>query len=172
MVKVHITNQQAEVRVPRTGIRAVARAAGKGPWDGCSLSVAVIGEEAMAALNHRHTGREGATDVLAFALADGDPPGENLVGEVVVCASCARREAEARGVAPEEELLLYAAHGVLHLLGYDDATRDGRSRMYAREDEILRAAGVRNVRGRPRGDGAMRDRSGGTMRKGKKTKDG
>ena len=55
----------------------------------------------MAGLNRRFTGRRGETDVLAFPLADGPSPARAVtVGEIVVNASLAAREARARGARP------------------------------------------------------------------------
>ena len=61
---------------------------------------------------------------------------------MVASAETARREAAARGLAPEDELLLYVVHGVLHLLGFDDHAPADRRRMRAAERKALRAAGV------------------------------
>ena len=146
MITVEIANRQKSLRVPGASIRRVVRLAGRGAWDGGTVSVSVLDHDEMVALNRRFTGRDKDTDVLAFPLDDGETPPDRVVGEIVVCASRALREARARGVAPAEELLLYVAHGAAHLLGYDDHAAADRRRMYAREEEILQGAGVRNVR--------------------------
>ena len=49
----------------------------------------------------------------------------------------AAREAQARGLPFEEELLRYVVHGTLHLLGYDDHDDADRERMHARQEELL-----------------------------------
>ena len=90
----------------------------------------------MAELHERYAGVPGPTDVLAFPLAD-DPV---LLGEVLVSAETARREAAARGHPAYDELLLYAVHGVLHLVGHDDHEPADRRRMRAG-----RAAGAGRV---------------------------
>ncbi len=95
-----------------------------------SVSVAVVDDAAMADLNRRHRRRRGTTDVLAFPLGDEtDADEERLLGEVVVSGELAAREAASRGIAPGKELELYVAHGVLHLVGYDDQTPDERHKM-------------------------------------------
>ncbi len=102
------------------------------------LSVALVGDEEMTALNGRFLGRAEVTDVLAFPYsAEGEP----LAGEVVVNAELAAREAAGRGHGAREELLLYLVHGLLHLLGYDDHSAPDRRRMRRREAEVLAAAG-------------------------------
>lgn len=114
----------------------VLRAEGRGE---VGLSVSVVDDEAMAALHERYSGIAGPTDVLAFPLEDEVPGPEALLGEVVVSADTAAREAEARGLPFARELLLYVAHGVLHLLGYDDHDEEERNRMHARQEELLDA---------------------------------
>lgn len=63
------------------------------------------------------------------------------LGEVVVCVDRARTQADAAGHPVRTEVALLAAHGVLHLLGYDDRTRRGAARMMARARALLAEAG-------------------------------
>ena len=90
----------------------------------------------MKRLNRSYTGRDGLTDVLAFAQDEKD-----LLGDVVICPAKAMAESEVRSSSPMDELLLYAVHGTLHLLGYDDQG-DEAEEMYAKEDDILKRLGV------------------------------
>lgn len=125
------------------------------------VSVAVVDDAHIARLNKRHLNHEGATDVLAFDLredertagfnpcpATADPcrlrPAADLHvdGEIIVSADTAERVARERGHGLEAELALYAVHGALHLLGYDDHTQQAAARMHELEDEILSAIGV------------------------------
>ncbi len=66
----------------------------------------------------------------------------SVEGEIVVSADTAAREARGRGHSFEAELALYAVHGTLHLLGYDDDNEQAAARMHELEDEILGAIGV------------------------------
>jgi probable rRNA maturation factor len=145
MIKVEICDRQDVMKAPRPMIRKLVRLVGEKLWQGCVVSVALVDEDEMTALNQRYTGRRGDADVLAFPLQDG-APGDDTVGEIVVCASRACKEALARGIEPQEELMLYVVHGAAHLAGFDDLTTLGRRHMYAREEDILRRAGVRNAR--------------------------
>ncbi|MFC1671623.1 rRNA maturation RNase YbeY [Planctomycetota bacterium] len=105
---------------------------------GCtkSVSVALVDADEMKKLNRSYKGRDDLTDVLAFPMGKG-----KLLGDVVVCPAKAKMEADARSCEPMSELLLYAVHGTLHLLGYDDQGEEAEE-MYAKEDEILGAFGV------------------------------
>jgi probable rRNA maturation factor len=65
--------------------------------------------------------------------------------------------AKERKIPPDREVLLYAIHGMLHLLGHDDKTARGYRTMHRTEDELLTELGLgpvfapaKTVRGRPR----------------------
>jgi len=76
--------------------------------------------------------------VLAFAYgAPEDPVVDEELGEVIVSAETAAREAGLRRKTPEKELDLYVVHGLLHLLGYDDASPGKARVMRHREKELL-----------------------------------
>ena len=65
----------------------------------------------------------------------GDPP--TLLGDVVVCATVAHRQASERGLPADDELALLVVHGVLHLLDYDHAETEEATVMRRREQELL-----------------------------------
>ena len=107
----------------------------------CELSLAMVGDRAMADLHVQFMGIEGPTDVLTFPLEHDD--GGNVVsGEVVICVPEAARQAKERKITVEFELLLYALHGMLHLCGFDDKTAPGFRMMHKKEDEILTRIGL------------------------------
>jgi probable rRNA maturation factor len=114
-------------------VRAVLRA--EGVTD-AEISVALLGDSAIAELNERYLAHPGPTDVLSFPLhADGAPP----LGDVYIGVDQARRQAAEFGVAAREEVLRLAVHGTLHVLGYDHpegADREG-CEMYRRQEELL-----------------------------------
>ena len=104
----------------------------------------VIGPDTtLRELNRQFRGVDAPTDVLSFAMLEGDvltdmPPGMPMyLGDVIVSYPRAREQARAAGHSIEEELNLLIVHGVLHLLGYDHDTEDRRKRMWARQETIL-----------------------------------
>jgi probable rRNA maturation factor len=100
-----------------------------------SISVAIVDDATIRALNRVHLDHDCATDVISFGLSDpGDP---ELSGEIVVSAETAAASAALLGVSPRDELVLYVAHGLLHLCGFDDLTPTGRSRMRQEEQHVL-----------------------------------
>lgn len=107
------------------------------------LSVAIVGDRRMATLHQRFSNTPGTTDVLTFDLRE---PGQHtLEGELILCRDQARRQARRRGHDVRLELLLYAVHGLLHLLGHDDHHPAGYRRMHQVEDRLLASLGLGRV---------------------------
>ena len=104
------------------------------------LSLLLVDETTIAALNAEHMGKEGPTDVLAFPI---DEPGESppgapaILGDVVLCPAVATRQAPQYGRSAHGELQLLTVHGILHLLGMDHADTAGEREMFGRTDELL-----------------------------------
>jgi probable rRNA maturation factor len=125
------------------------------------VSVLLVGDRRIRALNREWRGQDRATDVLSFALSD--PPGIGpLLGDVVMSVETAARRARAEGRPVSRELERYLAHGLLHLLGYDHERREDARRMAAKEaalarDEGLVGAALRDDR-RERRAGADKER--------------
>jgi len=113
------------------------------------IGLAVADDNEMARLNRAHLDHEGPTDVIAFDMRD-NVESDEVEGEIIISAETAVREAEARGHDPAAELALYAVHGVLHLLGYDDHGDEQAERMHEVEDEILGSVGLGPVYGAAR----------------------
>jgi len=95
------------------------------------VSVLLTDDRDIAELNLIYRGVDRPTDVLAF------PQDETLLGDVVISVETAKRQAEERGKPLDDELDLLVAHGLLHLLGYDDDTPEGLERMNARAAQVL-----------------------------------
>ena len=102
------------------------------------VSIAVVGDVTMRRLNRDFHDADRTTDVLAFPY---DAELDGTEGELVLCAPEARRQAARRGLPELTELLLYAAHGTLHLLGERDATPDEAARMRRLEQKALERLG-------------------------------
>ena len=105
------------------------------------LSLALVSARDIARLHGQFMNDPTPTDVLTFEL-DHDARGRVTSGEVVVCAAVAARRARLHGNPVENELLLYALHGMLHLCGYDDRAAGAFKIMHAKEDQILTRLGV------------------------------
>lgn len=104
------------------------------------LSLSAVGSGEMAGLNARYLGRDGPTDVLAFPMAE-EGAGGFLLGDVVICPEVIEHEKPRYGVEEGREPEYVAAHGVLHLMGYDDSDEAGAAMMDRRLREILGLVG-------------------------------
>jgi len=123
-----------------------------------SLGLSLVGDAEIAALNTDWRGKDGPTDVLAFAAQDDDldgapplplPPqdddddhagadGEPLeLGDIVISLETAARQAGAHGHSLEHELLFLASHGLLHLLGWDHPDETALAAMLSRQEALL-----------------------------------
>jgi len=77
--------------------------------------------------------------VLSFDLSS---HGSGVVAQIIVCSDVAVRQARARGLGPQRELMLYIVHGLLHVLGYDDTNQQLAEKMYARQEQLLQEFGA------------------------------
>jgi probable rRNA maturation factor len=134
-----VTNSQRRVAVSRArlarsaqrALAAVGRRAG-------AVDVLVVDDAAIKRLNRLHRGVGRRTDVLAYPLETPGTPSP-LVGQIVISAETARRQARRLDVPLATELDLLVTHGVLHLVGYDDRDPVEARLMHERERRILSA---------------------------------
>ena len=101
-----------------------------------AMTVAIVPDSRVRALNLRFRRKDRPTDVLSFPA---DEPGQ--LGDVVIASGVARRQAALAGHSMATELRVLALHGLLHLLGYDHETDDGQMRRIERR--LRRAGGLR-----------------------------
>lgn len=113
----------------------IVRAPGLSRWLGSvaparargNVSVAIVPDTRVRLLNRQYRKQDVPTDVLSF------PSGERgRLGDIVIAAGVARRQARAAGHSLQTELRVLALHGLLHLLGYDHERDDGRMARYER----------------------------------------
>jgi probable rRNA maturation factor len=138
-----IDNRQHRVPVTRTRLaRAAARALAAVGRAGATVEVAVVDDAEIRRLNRRHRGIARRTDVLAFPLEAPEAPGQ-LLGQIVISAETARRQARQVNVPLALELDLLVTHGTLHLVGYDDRDPLEADLMHRRERAIMARAPAR-----------------------------
>ena len=121
------------VRVPGLArwLQSVAPARARG-----AMTVAIVPDARVRALNRRYRRHDAPTDVLSFPAEE-----RGELGDVVIALGVARRQATAAGHSLGTELRLLALHGLLHLLGYDHEQDDGR--MLRLERRLRRRGGLR-----------------------------
>lgn len=100
------------------------------------LSIAIVSDARMRALNRQFRGKDKVTDVLSFPAET-----RGFLGDIVIAAGVARRQAREAGHSVQTECRVLALHGLLHLLGYDHESDDGT--MARVEARLRNKAGLR-----------------------------
>jgi probable rRNA maturation factor len=127
-----LSNQQKEVRVRVRPLLRRLKAAlpllpGPLPEQIDAIEIILIDRVVMARVHGDFLGDPTQTDVITFPY-----------GEILVCPAVAREQSPGHGLAMEEEVLLYALHGLLHLAGYDDTTPALARRMARAQGRLFR----------------------------------
>ncbi|MDP2921902.1 MAG: rRNA maturation RNase YbeY [Candidatus Omnitrophota bacterium] len=138
-MKIDIQNLQSIIKLDKAKIteRAGAVLSAMSEPD-AELSLVFVNDMYIRNLNWKYRRIDSATDVLAFPMRDSRGLSGSILGDVVISVETARREAKKRKKDFQEELDLYLAHGILHLLGYDDEKPRARKKMREKEKELLR----------------------------------
>jgi len=101
------------------------------------VSVVIVDDAEIHALNREWRGKDKPTDVLSWPQTEPGEPLSDYLGDVVISRDTAERQAAARGWELDDELALLLVHGILHLLGHEDDTEEGAETMKAIERRIL-----------------------------------
>lgn len=108
------------------------------------VTVAIVPDARVRALNRAYRAKDKATDVLSFPgpKPRAQRPEPAFLGDIVIARGVARRQARDAGHPESTEWRVLALHGLLHLLGYDHETDNGR--MARVEARLRRAGGLSN----------------------------
>lgn len=132
-----IVNPGAFDRVPEASVRtAVLHTLADADVGEGEVSVTMLADDAIRALNREYLFEDRPTDVIAFSLGDES----RLMGDVYVGLEQAARQAAAVGIGLEEELVRLSIHGTLHVLGHDHPEGAERtdSPMYRLQERLVR----------------------------------
>ena len=109
------------------------------------VSVAFCDDNHIHELNRDFRQVDRPTDVLSFALNEGDEPdivdgpAEELLGDIIISVDTLVRQAEEYGHSVERELAYLTVHGFMHLMGYDHQTEADKLEMRQEEEAVLGA---------------------------------
>lgn len=117
-------------------------------WTRAALSLVLTDDEGIRPVHKEFLNDDSPTDVISFSQLEGEGPqplweGLVFLGDLVISAETASREAARRGHSLRYELCFYICHGLLHFEGFDDRTPALRRRMFRIQEAVLAAAGIR-----------------------------
>jgi probable rRNA maturation factor len=105
----------------------------------CELSVTFVDDVEMEELHIKWMDEPGTTDVLSFPMDM--PEGKHdpvTLGDIVIDPIVAANQAAAAGHSTEHEIYILAAHGLLHIMGYDHADKDEEKIMFELQETIVK----------------------------------
>lgn len=104
------------------------------------FNIILVDEEEIHTLNRDYRGVDRKTDVITFALEDGDGfknPEIRMLGDIYLCVPVAYEQAEIYGHSRIREICFLSTHGILHLLGYDHMNEEDEKEMFSLQEELL-----------------------------------
>lgn len=123
-----------DARIEKVVQLVLAAESADGDW---TVGVVFVDDAEMQRMHRDFMGLDEPTDIMTFPT---DPEEDGtLGGDLIISADTAAANAAEHGQTTAQELEFLIAHGMLHLLGWDDQTPDERAAMLARQTEILGA---------------------------------
>ena len=157
-MKVSIRNEQNKIEVTKELRDLIKKVLKNGLSymefdDNSEISIMLVDNEEIHALNKLHRGIDRPTDVLSFPMfeynedgkidmeeCDLGENGEILLGDIVISLERAKEQAEEYGHSFDREVGFLTAHSLLHLLGYDHMEPAEEKEMFALQEEILKVS--------------------------------
>lgn len=154
---IQIVNLQRKIKLDTASLKqfTIELAASVSEATGCTFTVAFIGDNRMKQLNEMFRSKNSTTDVLSFPHEpddfagstdfspqppEGGTPSSVFLGDIVISAEQANKQAAENGLDLETEVKQLILHGLLHLCGYDHVTDNGE--MNERELELRTVVGI------------------------------
>ena len=147
---VTLENTQKRITIPKDLLETITKAMNivakrekLSPNTEVDITIVTNGE--IHKLNKAYRGVDRPTDVLSFALDEGEEEpalaesdAEHLLGDIIISAPTAKAQAEEFGHGLKREFTYLAVHGILHLLGYDHMKAKDKKVMRKQEEAVLR----------------------------------
>ena len=137
---IEITNKSGEL-VPTESVRDLLQNAlvelNLNP--DCELNLVFVDIEEMTELHIKWMDEGGPTDVLSFPMDMPEPGNEAVtLGDIVIAPAVAAQQAATAGHSIDHEIFILAAHGLLHILGYDHATPAEEKAMFTLQESLVK----------------------------------
>jgi probable rRNA maturation factor len=132
-IAIEIYNDTAHKRPPFAKIRRTVERVLRGEnVSSAHVSVVLVDDEKIHAMNRNFLQHDYPTDVITFPMEE-----DGVDGEIYISLETAQEQAVEYGVSLVNEVKRLAAHGTLHLIGYDDATDTQREAMKTLEERYM-----------------------------------
>lgn len=107
------------------------------------LSILIVDDDQIAEMNQTYLNHAGPTNVISFPMQEGpfSDITPELLGDVVISADTAQREAADAGMLLSERFNQLLIHGILHLVGYDHVLPDETAAMEGKSEELMKLMG-------------------------------
>ena len=138
-----------EFKAAKLSARLIERAAQAALMHQCTdgdLSIVLSDDARLQKLNRDYLGVDAPTDVLSFPASETAPEtGARYLGDIIISIPRAEAQAKSAGHPLEAEVQLLVVHGVLHLLGYDHAEAEEKTKMWKVQAEVLERLGLSGI---------------------------
>ncbi len=111
------------------------------------ISIIIVDNDYIHKINKEYRGIDRETDVISFALEEGETIDEPVktLGDIYISIDRVYEQAKEYGHSVKRELFFLVTHGFLHLLGYDHMNKDDEEKMFSLQEKILDSYGVKRV---------------------------
>jgi rRNA maturation RNase YbeY len=139
-INVEIFNSSSTSFLPKSKIEKTVSQVfyGEGSKE-AAINVIFMDDHEIHELNKKFLGHDCPTDVISFDLSEN----REIEGEIYIGVDTAREQAKDFRVSLTNELTRLAAHGALHIIGYDDSTKEKRQQMHELENKYIKSANER-----------------------------
>ncbi|MBQ0105050.1 MAG: rRNA maturation RNase YbeY [Armatimonadetes bacterium] len=105
----------------------------------CEVSISFVSDVEIQNLNRQYRNIDRPTDVLSFALAEGEEmPDDTMLGDIVISYDTAEKQAKEFNHPLEIEINHLICHSMLHLFGFDHIKEEDRKEMFSEHRQILK----------------------------------
>ncbi len=111
------------------------------------MSIIIVDNDYIHKINKEYRGIDRETDVISFALEEGETIDEpyKTLGDIYISIDRVYEQAKEYGHSVKRELFFLVTHGFLHLLGYDHMNKEDEEKMFSLQEEILDSYGVKRI---------------------------
>jgi probable rRNA maturation factor len=111
------------------------------------MSIIIVDNDYIHKINKEYRNIDRETDVISFALEEGEDIEEPVktLGDIYISIDRVYSQAKEYGHSVKRELFFLVTHGFLHLLGYDHMNKEDEEKMFSLQEEILDNYGVKRV---------------------------